>query len=306
MNELTFENKVSGRKAHELRAAALQEARDQKESFPMALSILNNVAALTAENQISKTQTSLQKTLLQLSSGSKINSGADDAAGLSVANGLDANITALNQSASNASDGVGALQVADGALSEVTSLLNRAVTLATEASTSGLSTAQMTAIDTEYQSILSEVDSIGKTTTFNGTAVFGNTQNVYLSDGTSSGSYTISTDVASLSSTDLTLNSTALTTTTSAQSALTAITNAISTVAANRGSLGASINQLNAASSVDTVQVQNLTTASNTVSAADISSAVADMSKYNILNQTGISALSQANQMQQGVLKLLQ
>lgn len=272
----------------------------------MALSILNNVAALTAENQISKTQTSLQKTLLQLSSGSKINSGADDAAGLSVANGLDANITALNQSASNASDGVGALQVADGALSEVTSLLNRAVTLATEASTSGLSTAQMTAIDTEYQSILSEVDSIGKTTTFNGTAVFGNTQNVYLSDGTSSGSYTISTDVASLSSTDLTLNSTALTTTTSAQSALTAITNAISTVAANRGSLGASINQLNAASSVDTVQVQNLTTASNTVSAADISSAVADMSKYNILNQTGISALSQANQMQQGVLKLLQ
>src|SRR6201997_3837551 len=99
----------------------------------MAISILNNIPSLAAQNQLSITQTSLQKTLEQLSSGKRINSGADDAAGLAIANGLQANTTALNQSVQNANDGVGKLQVADGALSQVTMLLNRAVTLATEA-----------------------------------------------------------------------------------------------------------------------------------------------------------------------------
>jgi flagellin len=106
----------------------------------MSLSILNSISALTAENALSSTQTNLQKTFTQLSTGLKINSGSDDAAGLSIANGLQANISALTQSSQNASDGIGLLQTADGALSQVTSLLNRAVTLATEASTGGLST----------------------------------------------------------------------------------------------------------------------------------------------------------------------
>ncbi|MGA8302475.1 MAG: flagellin, partial [Thermoplasmata archaeon] len=92
------------------------------------LSILNSVSSLTAENALSSTQASLQNTLTQLSTGLKINSGADDPAGLSIANGLAANISALNQSSQNASDGVGLLQTADGALSQVTTLLNRAVT----------------------------------------------------------------------------------------------------------------------------------------------------------------------------------
>ena len=114
------------------------------------LSILNSISSLTAENALSSTQTNLQKTLTELSTGLKINSGSDDAAGLSIANGLQANISALTQSSQNASDGVGLLQTADGALSQVTTLLNRAVTLATEASTGGLSTSQATALDTEY------------------------------------------------------------------------------------------------------------------------------------------------------------
>src|SRR5208282_1740857 len=112
----------------------------------MALSILNNLSALTAENNLNATQMSLQNTLTQLSSGSKINSGSDDAAGLSIANGLTSNISALTQSVQNATNGVGLLQTADGALSQVTSLLNRAVTLATEASNGGLTTQQSGAI----------------------------------------------------------------------------------------------------------------------------------------------------------------
>jgi flagellin len=137
------------------------------------MSILNNISALTAENNLSATQASLQKTLTQLSSGSKINSGSDDAAGLAIANGLSASITALTQSSQNATNGTGMLQTADGALSEVTTLLNRAVTLATEASTSGLTKDQMSALNNEFTSIQNEITNIGKTTTFNGSAVFG-------------------------------------------------------------------------------------------------------------------------------------
>ena len=259
------------------------------------LSILNSISSLTAENALSSTQTSLQKTLTELSTGLKINSGADDAAGLSIANGLQANISALTQSSQNASDGVGLLQTADGALSQVTTLLDRAVTLATEASTGGLSTSQATALDTEYQSILTEIGSIGSTTNYNGTAIFGTTASVYTSDGTSAGSATISTAISSLTTTGLALNGTALTSVGSAQTALTDISAAISTVAANRGAIGAAVNRLNADTNVENTEVTNLTAAQNNVQNADIGQTVSQMTQYNVLEQTGMAALSQSN-----------
>ncbi|MGA3222746.1 MAG: flagellin [Acidobacteriaceae bacterium] len=138
----------------------------------MPLTILNNVSDLTAESALSNTQANLQKTLTQLSTGMKINSGSDDAAGLSIASGMNANIAALTQSQQNASNGVGLLQTADGALSQVTTLLNRAVTLATEGSNSGITASQSSALNTEFGSILSEINQIGNTTNFNGQNVF--------------------------------------------------------------------------------------------------------------------------------------
>ncbi len=141
----------------------------------MSLSILNNIPSLAAQNQLSITNSNLQKTLIQLSSGQRINSGADDAAGLAIADGLSANIAALTQSAQNATDGVSKLQVADGALSQVTSLLNRAMTLATESANGTLNGdggSQRTALNNEFTAIKSEIDSIGQNTTFNGTTVF--------------------------------------------------------------------------------------------------------------------------------------
>jgi len=142
----------------------------------MSLTILNNISALTAENALSNTQASLQKTLTQLSTGLQINSGSDNPAGLSIAEGMTANIAALTQSQQNATNGVGLLQTADGALSQVTTLLNRAVTLATEGGTSGITGSQATALDTEFQSILKEINQVGQTTNFNGQNVFaGNT-----------------------------------------------------------------------------------------------------------------------------------
>src|ERR1700679_4151084 len=137
----------------------------------MSIQILTNISSLVAENAVSNTQTNLNNTLQQLSTGLKINSGADDPAGLSIADGLGANIAALTQSSQNASDGVGLLQTADGALSQVINLLNQATTIATEASNGGLDSAQSSALNTQYQSILTEINQIGSTTNFNGTNV---------------------------------------------------------------------------------------------------------------------------------------
>src|ERR1700722_12654157 len=160
----------------------------------MALGVLNNISAIYAQNNLSNTQASLSKTLQQLSSGSRINSGADDAAGLSLANGLQASSTALTQSAKNASEGVDFLQVADGALSQVTSLLNRAVTLATEAGNGTLNSSQTSAADSEYQKILTEVNTINSNTEYNGLNVFKTATNtspvkIFTSDGTVNQTY---------------------------------------------------------------------------------------------------------------------
>src|ERR1700723_2434116 len=170
----------------------------------MSLGILTNVAATYAENNLNQTQNSLQSTLQQLSSGSRINSGADDAAGLSISDGLGANEAALTQSAQNAQNGVGLLQTADGALSQVTNLLDRATTLATEASNGGLTTAQSTAADTEFQSIVTEIGNIGSNTNFNSTNVFsGTATNFVVSDGTTAGTTTIAATTGALSSSSI-------------------------------------------------------------------------------------------------------
>ena len=146
----------------------------------MPLGILNNIASIAAENSLTLTSNALNTTLQQLSSGSRINTGADDAAGLAIANGLQANVTALTQSVSNANNGVGELQLADGALAQVTTLLNRAVTLATESATGTVSDPQRTALQAEYSSILAEINRVGSSTTYNGQAVFQNGSTVNL------------------------------------------------------------------------------------------------------------------------------
>ncbi len=422
----------------------------------MSLGVLNNLSAMYAANNLNNTNNSLSKTLQQLSSGSKINSGADDAAGLSLIHGLQANATALAQSQTNATEGAGLLQVADGALSQVTNLLNRAVTLATEVSNGTLNGAQQTAANQEYQSILSEINNIGNTTTYNQQKVFGGADvGIYTGDsstqsasidllhfaqitsasvgdangnmqysagkntfvdfgaGATSGSamtgsltfdvwdsiankdqtvtITPTGDMATLakqinsaglgvvatvttataagyaagttdigleisgnvadgasapakagdtmgvdgsglkaggtSGTDQNDNSTNLSamisytsgangaadltqfdlsSQASAQSALNVLNSAILDVAAQDGYIGAQINTLNAVSSVIGTQQQNIVAAQNAVQATDYAQASSNMSKFQILSQTGISALAQANSMQQEVLKLLQ
>ncbi len=273
----------------------------------MALGVLNNISAIYAQNSLSNTQASLSKTLQQLSSGSRINSGADDAAGLSLANGLQASSTALTQSSANASEGVDMLQVADGALSQVTTLLNRAVTLATEASNGTLNTAQVTAANAEYTSILGEINNINTNTEYNGIAVFGaKAATVYTSDGTLSQTNDATIGATVNASTDLGLTAAGFTTAATAQTELGLITTAIGTVATDRGTAGADINTLQAVSNVMSTESTNTLSAENDVTATDYGQATSDMSKFQILEQTGIAALSQAQQSQGLITKLLQ
>jgi flagellin len=295
----------------------------------MSLGVLNNLNAIYAGNNLNNTNNNLSKTLQQLSSGSRINSGADDAAGLSLVDGLQANQTALTQSVTNATEGVGLLQVADGALSQVTSLLNRAVTLATEASNGTLNSSQDAAANQEYQSILAEINNIGSTTTYNGNAVFtGTAVNIYTGDSTATGASTDALMIDTLTSAGIgdtagavsyaantisysatagqDLSTTDLTSAANAQTALTDLNAAITDVAAQDGYIGSQINTLNAVSQVMSTQQQNIAAAQNAVQATDYAQATSNLSKYEILSQTGIAALAQANSVQQEVTKLLQ
>ena len=300
----------------------------------MSLGVLNNISAIYAQNNLNQTQSSLQNVLTQLSSGSRINSGADDAAGLSLANGLQANQSALTQSATNASDGAGLLQTADGALSQVNNLLNRAITLATESSNGTLNASQASAANQEFQSILAEINNIGSTATYNGQSIFGSTTAIFTGDGTSTGASVDKLTISALTSAKVgdangtltytagtvgtpatisyatgsqqSLSGDSLTTTTAAQAALTNIYTAIQDVAGQRGYLGSQINTLNAVSNVESTQQENLASAQNNILATNYGQATSDLSKYQILSQTGISALAQANTVQQEVLKLLQ
>ncbi len=306
----------------------------------MSLGVLNNLNAVYATNNLNNTNSALSKTLQQLSSGSRINSGADDAAGLSLVNGLAANSAALSQSSTNATEGVGLLQVADGALSQVTNLLNRAVTLATEVSNGTLNSSQQTAANQEYQSILAEINNIGSTTTYNQNSVFGGSDvSIYVGDSSSKGASIDSLHFATLSSAsvgdaggsvaltaaagstpatikytaassgasvDLTASGLDLTSQDNAQSTLTALNSAITAVAAQDGYIGSQINILNSVSQVVSTQQSNILSAQNAVQATDYASATSNLSKYEILSQTGISALAQANSLQQEVTKLLQ
>jgi flagellin len=280
-----------------------------------SLSILYNIPALQAQDQLGLTQTSLNSTLTALSSGMRINTGADDPAGLAIANGLEANITALTQSVQNATDGVGELQVADGALSQITALLNSAVGLATESANGTISDTQRTALQNEFSSITAEIDSIGANTTYNGQAIFTTAPvAIYMSDSSSAGVNLVTVTFSAVSSAALgTIGGAAvsiatdnLSTALGAENSLASLNNAIQGIAQLRGNLGAESNQLSSAINVMNVQITNLTGAESAIMSANMGTETSNLSKESILQQTGIAALQQSNQLQQNVLKLFQ
>ncbi len=282
-----------------------------------SFSILNNIAGLNAQSQLSINNTSLTRTLLRLSSGKRINSGADDAAGLQIADSLRANVRALDQAVRNANDGISVAQIADGALQEISNILTRAVTLAEEAATSTVDSAGRASINAEFGQIQAEIARIATQTNFNGVGIFtasglNGSLSVFVGD-ISTASYinvtirTITTSgdqVTDLGGQDLsTVN---LTTASGAVSALTTIKNALSSVSSARADIGGGMNRLQSAVAVLQAQSTNTQAAESVIRDANVAEEVANLTKYQILAQSGISALAQANTNSQLVLSLLQ
>jgi flagellin len=297
------------------------------EDFRMSssFSIVNNIGALNALNRLGRTNHGLSKTLERLSSGMRINSAADDASGLAIADGLKANVAALNQAVRNANDGVSVVQVTDGALSEVSTLLQRAVSLAEQAAsdTSGAdSGGAKAAINGEYQEILREINRISLTVDFNGQVLLGTTGATFdvqvgASGTASANTITLTTSALTATGsatgglgltgtgTGVTVTTTALNTKAGAKTELDQIRLAIADLASRRGGLGAALNRLDATISVVGTQAQNLAAAESQIRDADVASEIVNLTKWQVLNQTGLSALAQANASAQSVLSLL-
>jgi flagellin len=282
-------------------------------------SILNNIMALNAQNQLNINNVNLSRTLMRLSSGKRINTGADDAAGLQIADSLSANTKALDQAVRNANDGISVSQIADGALQEITNLLTRGVTLAEEAATGTVDTNGRTSLNNELVQIQEEIARIAQQTNYNGTGIFttgaGNLNgslSVYVGDisQVSSISVTISSITVDGSGkvTDLggaNLAGLDLTATNGPSAALSTLKAAIGDVATMRASIGAGINRLQAAVAVLQTTSQNTAAAESNIRDANIAQEVANLTKYQILAQTGMAALAQANSSSQAVLSLL-
>jgi flagellin len=282
-----------------------------------SFSILNNISGLKAQQTLNANNVNLSTTLERLSSGHRINSGADDAAGLQIANSLNANVYALNQAVQNANDGVGVAQIADGTLQEVTNLLTRAVTLSEEASTGTVDSSGRVSLNNEFTQIQAEIAQLATSTNFNGTKIFDPNSglkgalSVFVGDTSSASSISVTISTITTSNASVTnlggqnLATVDLTTQVNAASALTTITAALNGVSTMRAAIGAGMNRLQAATTVLTTQSQNTQSAESTIMDANIAAEVANLSKYQILAQTGMAALAQANTQSQNVLSLL-
>jgi len=270
-------------------------------------SILNNVAALGATRQLGITGMGLQQTIQRLTTGRRINKASDDAAGLGISNKLGADIRISAQGQRNANDAVSYLQVADGVMDEVTNLLTRASELAEQAKTGTISDSNRVNIDAEFQNIIKTIGDIGQNTDFNGAAVFTNAPITISVGGYSAISVTVGT-ISNSGQDGLGLKAgvTRMDTAANASGASSIIATAIASVSSVRATLGANMQQLNAVSNSLGIQVENFTAAQSQILDASIADEVVNLTKFQILNQSGTSALQKANQSSQQILALLQ
>ncbi|ADG08937.1 flagellin [Caulobacter segnis] len=271
--------------------------------------ISTNTAANTALRYLNNNSAAQSESLAKLSSGSRIVSAKDDASGLAIATSMNADISALNQAATNVTSGTSVLNTADGALSNIADILTRMNALTAQAQSGSSSDDDLSYITAEYSQLMEEIDDIATTTTFNGVALL---------DGTSAYSTgvdfmvgTSSTDIITVTldgadTTTLGLTTTAITDSATAQSAMEEIDAAITTVSEMRANVGASLSRFEFRGDVISTSLENLKSAESSISGVDIASEQTNFTNYQTLTSAAISALSQANSMSQSLLKLLQ
>lgn len=275
------------------------------------LSLLTNVTSQTSQANLNKSSQRLSNNLSKLSSGLRVRSAADDAAGLAISETFKAKIRGLDQARRNANDGISLIQTADGALSEMGGMLNRMRELAVQSATGTLNDEQRGHLDGEFQQLSEEIDRIVDTAEFNGVNLLdgsanGSTGEFSFQVGTASAAENqISVTIASTDTTELGLDSSDITDVANSKLALDALDSAINTISSTRATLGAKQNRLS-------VTVSNLSTYSSNLSASnsrivdvDVAHETAQMTRNNILVQAGASMLAQANQSPQIALSLL-
>ena len=276
----------------------------------MGLRINTNISSLMAQRNLAGTKMSLDKHLERLSSGSRINTAGDDAAGLAISEHLRAQIRGLKQAKRNAQDGVSMIQVSEGGLNEVTNILIRLRELAIQSASDTIGDKEISYTDREFQALKSEMDRIALSTNFNGTPLLNGRAGIFeIQVGTGNNPLT-DRIVYDGQNADITLEALRMTGESVAskqgsQLALSTIDDAISQVSTVRSDLGAMQNRLQSTINNLAVNDENMTVANSRIRDADLAEEVSEMTKNNILMQAGISVLGQANQSAQSVLKLL-
>jgi len=269
----------------------------------MSQTINTNTASLNAQRHLNSSQSSLNQAMERLSSGMRINSAKDDAAGLAIAERMTSQSKSMTVASRNANDGISMLQTAEGGLSVISSHLQRMNELATQAASGQYSTGDRAKLDAEYQQLASEVTRVAASTKFNGKAILGSDSGTFsfqVGAGQSDQiSITLSDQSALLTAGDVTTSANAL-------AAMSAITTALDALSTARANIGAYQSRFEGVVTNLATSIENTDAAKSRITDADYASETAALSRANILQQAGTAMVAQANSSQQNVLTLLQ
>jgi len=274
----------------------------------MGLRINTNLDSMTAQRSLAKIDAKLGIHYRRLATGLRITSAADDAAGLAISERLRAQIRSIDQAQRNAQDGVSLAQTGDGALEEVGNILGRLRELAVQSSNGTVSNTDRATLDAEFQNLVDEIDRIGKGTSFNGINLLdgsASTVTFQVGAGTSAGVDTISAQLSPVLATGLGIDSLGVSTVGAATTSLAAIDSAIDSVSRVRGRFGAMQNRLESTVRTLGVQSESLTSAESRIRDADVAGETAQLAKWQLLQQSAIAVLTQANVQPRLALRLL-
>lgn len=275
----------------------------------MGLRVSTNVPSLTVQRNIQATQKDLNRSLARLSSGQRVVTAADDAAGLSISQNLEAEIRGLKQANRNANDGVSFVQTAEGSLNEVSNILIRLRELGVQASSDTIGDAERGFLDKEYQSLKSEVDRIAQSTNFNGRQLLnGSGGDLMFQVGTHKSpndQITYKTSEANVATSKIGISGAGVASKGNALDSLEDVDNAIKTVNEYRASLGAMQNRLQSTANNLSIHIENLSDARSRIADTDIAEEASKLARASVLQNAGIAVLAQANAAPTAALKLL-
>jgi len=275
----------------------------------MAISVVTNVASLRAQRNLNKTANAMTGHIEKLSSGLRINKAGDDAAGSAISSQLTAYEQGLKQANRNANDGVSLIQTAEGAMNEMTGIVQRMRELSVQAANEGtMDSTERGYLDQEFQLLESELDRIVNVTEYNGQKLVDGSVSTGVSFQVgmkNTGNDRISVSIANSNSTSLGLNDESLSSASNAQKAIAALDTALQTINTTRGTLGATQNRLEATMSNLSVMHENMAAGNSRIKDVDVAEESAAFTRSQILSQAGTSMLAQANSLPQSALSLI-